>query len=194
MSDWKGADEDLPNFGDRARRWFRLSVKQRAADLLKRDETRGYTKLPCDRVSKIINEICDHPFRYVYCLPKPDYNGGAYSYYSWEVAVDVLDRALRTLVEEARLATAQEEYARAFPTLDAWLRADMQGSLPSWYHPTSGSKHLPTRVRAELRATALERRRKWPLVCRNCGTDFIRARGSRGQPLYCADCAKSRAQ
>jgi hypothetical protein len=194
MSSWKGEDDELPEFGNRARKWFRLVVRQALETMLAREERQGKNPLPRETVALIIQRACEQPYRCVYCVPKDEYAGRGYSYYGWAVYERELSFVLQDLIENAREQLRESEFSEAFPSIDDWLRADIAGELPRWTkYQAQGSDNLTARMRGQLSAAARERRRRWPLVCKACGDSFLRRPGQRGRPLYCPACNEARA-
>lgn len=173
--DWRGND-GLPNFGRKARKWFARLVRAK----IEEGPSFGMTE---EEREKLIERFLADPMPYVTWTDAEEYHGRGWSNGAWSIDWNAVREGCQAALEELR---AEAETAR-FPTLDDWLRAELEGTLSS-HGASGGSEKLSKKLRRELLAAARARRKNRPRICRSCRAEFT---PTSNRALRCTKCIDS---
>lgn len=163
---------EWPKISDHMRQWL-------AQYLLTR---KGISDVPAPLRPRVRVLMLNRALEYLVWSPETVYRGPGYSMGSWAVDTDQFIAALKASIETARLEMARMADAEHHTSLDAWLRADLEGRLQS-IGPTGGSERLPGQLKAQLEYKA---RRRQVYVCRECGEQFHQKRSVKQRT--CSSC------
>lgn len=159
-----------PPFNRRALRWFRARV----ADILqgvamdvpttRREPLTGAEPY----FDALLEWYCARARRFAYWTAAPHYHGRGFSAGHWTVFHGEVELAFEQAQAEATRAHAAEALA-SVPSLDAWLEADLAGTLPA--APIGGSATLAPAQREALRTRKGDRelRARLRKTCPSCG-------------------------
>lgn len=163
---------EWPKISDHMRRWLGQYLITR----------KGICDVPAPLRPRVQVLMLDWALEYLRWSPETVYRGPGYSMGRWEVEPDQFLAALKRATETARLEMARTADAPHHASLDAWLRADLEGRLQS-IGPTGGSDKLPGYLKARLEYSA---RRRQVYVCRECGEQFHQKRSVKQRT--CSSC------
>lgn len=178
---WKHAtgrsedDDGLPKFGKKARKWF--------LRLLRAKLEGNRFDITDEELEPVIARFAGDPMPYVKWKDSDQYHGGQYSNGSWTIDWSAVVEGCASALRELR---ADAEMAR-FPTLDDWLHAEVEGTLPASC-ARGGSAKLPKKLRRELQTAARIRRKNRPRICRGCRSEFT---PTCNRALRCRKCIES---
>lgn len=181
--DWRGDSDGTPKFGRKAALWFARSIR---AKLLEMGGSPPYSMYQ-EEVEPIVERFAADPLPYVKWEDADEYRGQGWPLGVWKIQWTKVMTALSTFLLDCRRDTA---LGGRDLTLDVWLKADIENnkSILGRNYVWGGENRLPKELRTELTQKAVARRRKWPLVCRECGGTFLRPAKRRGKMLRCPKC------
>lgn len=186
---WKGDKDKAPKFGRKARAWLRRQIDRRLRTV-KAEWGNAPFAAVVDWYLDWDNEDTPGPY-YVTWKDEDEFRGGRFSSGAWVVlwdtVLDDLPRAIRNAERDAHMVRDSER----FPSLDAWLAADMRGEL-KYGGAVGGMILVPDDVRERVKEVAQRRARLGaPRQCR-CGATF---KPDRRNATNCDECrAKNRAE
>jgi len=173
--DWK---DRTPHLGARGLAWAERRIAVVVAQLIAKEKDASAVEF---HQAELVAWFVERIPSYVCWLDDKEYHGKRWGCGGWQVVLSRHDllTALRDLEAAAERRLRQAEAAR-YPTLDAWLGAEVRGDLaapaaeePDAYdllrnrqqqqHTAASERWLDTRHRLE---------RRWPRTCRTCGGEF----------------------
>lgn len=184
--EWRGESDGTPRFGRKGRLWFARCVRDRINQI--GGSYPDPYKITEDEVEPAVQGLVSEASAYVVWKDFEEYRGAEWGCGSWTINWDAVKRGLVHFLDESRAA----EVAGRIGSLDEWLKADIENDWFLLGSRTDGGS-LPRKLRTALRKSALERRRKWPSLCIDCGATFKRTPGTRGAAKRCQSCLDRRA-
>lgn len=122
----------------------------------------------------------------IWC-PSARYCGRGFEQGAWEINATRFNEALRRATEQAEREAAAAADAPRHASLEAWLRADLSGTLAYKGH-AGGTSRLSAATRQALMTQ--KRSLKRPRVCRSCKATFTPKR--QYNQATCCSCLESR--
>lgn len=163
-------------FGQHARRWLGSRIRQELGRYLNGTApTKRYGALVItgDEIGALVPWFMKNPMRYVRWISRDDYSGRLFSTGAWHFDADAVKGDVVRGMSELHDERARAADAGAVSTLDAWLRADMAGTL-NYTGEKGGTEEMQLShdERRGLSHAAMSRRSHWPRPCALCGGMF----------------------
>lgn len=180
---WKGKKpkDGPPKFGRKAQRWFRHAVFQ----WLTTEPEEGQAHVRDDSLAwKVVDWYLEEHGVYVTWVPGDGYYGPRYSWGSWRLDEVTLTRDVRRGLQEVHNRCAAV-VADSIASLDDWLRADLNGTLPI-AGALGASVLFSDERKRDLHFSMLRLTEYGPIKqCKVCDHRF---RSDRQHRAYCHEC------
>jgi len=181
--------DDVPRFGAAGRRWLRRRLYWSAVVWLQGRRLDPENEASQEILASMVRSVAEDWEELITWKDYEQFRGNGFASGEWEIDKEAV--AARWPAAFATAVAAEE--ATRYPTLDAWLDAEVRGELeaPAAEEPiawkvlgnktAASDRWLETRNRLEDR---------WPRVCRTCGGQFTWEETARNRVRCEACCAR----